>query len=331
MSEKNVLVLGGAGYIGSVLCRKLLDKGDWVVCYDSLLHGSAAALAGCWGHEKFIFVKGDVRDEATLARQTKQADVVVNLAALVGARACDRSPGEAAAVNRDAAVWVARHLSKSQRLIYANTNSGYGATGGARPVTESDPLNPLSLYGRTKVEAEQICVQEHFDFVSLRLATVCGVSPRMRCDLLVNDLTFRLGLAHDRLRNGVSQDRLVIYQPDFMRSVVHVDDVCGAVLHFAHSSWAGVYNVATWNASKLDVVKQVVSAVRFPEPIEDRTPDPDPLYEIGAGSDPDGRNYQVSSYKLKAVGFHPARGNLPLEIAKILTYYRATNFTYSGN
>lgn len=330
MADSTILVLGGAGYIGSVLCKNLLERGYRVVCYDSLIYNNGSALAGYWGHENFTLVKADVRDREALAWQMKYADCVVNLAALVGAKACDRDPEGAVAVNRDAAAWVARHLSNRQKLIYANTNSGYGATDGLRPVYESDPLNPISLYGKTKVEAEQISRAEHPDFVSLRLATVCGVSPRMRCDLLVNDLTFRLGLAHDRARNGIESDKLIIYQPDFMRSVVHVEDVCKAILHLIPSINAGIYNVSTWNASKLDIVRNVIDVLYGAASLQDVIPAQD-LYEIGDGKDPDGRNYQVSSQKLRSTGYEATRGSLTTEIAHILAYYRTANFTYSGN
>ena len=186
-----VLVTGGAGYIGSVLTPRLLAAGHHVTVVDNLLFGQTTLL-DCCQYDAFTVVNGDARDERLMKELAPRADVVIPLAALVGAPLCDLDPIGATTTNRDAVRMLCRLLSPSQHMILPTTNSGYGIGESGKHCTEETPLRPVSHYGVTKVEAEQ-AVLERERSVSLRLATVFGLSPRMRLDLLVNDFVLSRG------------------------------------------------------------------------------------------------------------------------------------------
>lgn len=285
-----ILVTGSAGYVGSVLVGHLLSSTrHQVVGVDSLRYSCCrqATLASL-GHPRFAFHHLDVRDEQCL-RLAGRADAVVHLAALVGAPLCEAHTEEAVAVNQNAAIRLARSLSPSQRLVYACTNSGYGASD--QEVTEESPLLPLSVYGRTKVAAEEE-VLLHPQGVSLRLATVFGVSPRMRLDLLVNDFVERL----------LAEGSLELYEPDAWRNAVHVRDVAEAILHAVdpthhHQMEGGSYNVVGVNLTKKQFAWKVCDRLGL---ARDRV-------RAGQGSDPDGRDCRVSGEKLAENGFRPSR------------------------
>ncbi len=304
MAER-VLVTGGLGYLGSILCEHLLDAGFDVCVVDNLMYSSGEqGLFHLCAHPSFDFVKGDVRDEALMRSALRRADVVVHLAAVVGAGACDRDPALATAVNLDAVRLLARLRSPRQFVVFPNTNSGYGATDGETYCTEDSPLRPVSLYGRTKVEAEELLLQTA-NVVALRLATVFGMSPRMRLDLLVNDFV------HQAYRDGV----LVLFEKDFKRNFVHVRDVADCVLHaIAHAGrMAGrAYNVGldSANLSKEELALKVKEHV--PKLY---------LHFAAIGSDPDRRNYIVSSARLREAGFE-ARRSLDDGIGELLKGYR---------
>ncbi len=184
----NVLITGGAGYLGSILCEHLLDAGHRVTVLDRLYHGQAPLFHLC-ENPALDFVPGDVRDEDLVRRLVKDADVIIPLAAVVGAPACDRDPWLTRAVNFDAVKFLNRTRSPRQLVIYPNTNSGYGTRSGESHCTEETPLEPISLYGRTKCQAEAELLASP-NTITLRLATVFGTSPRMRLDLLVNHFVY---------------------------------------------------------------------------------------------------------------------------------------------
>jgi nucleoside-diphosphate-sugar epimerase len=304
MTER-VLVTGGLGYLGSIVCEHLLRAGFEVTALDNLMYGTGQQglfhLCACRG---FDFIKGDVRDEAVMRSALRDADVVIHLAAIVGASACDRDPLLATSVNLDAVRLLERLRSPKQLVIFPNTNSGYGTTSGEEFCTEDSPLEPISLYGRTKVEAERVLLAGR-NTIALRLATVFGMSPRMRLDLLVNHFVYA----------AVKEGYLVIFEKDFKRNFVHIRDVADCVLHaIAHAgSMAGrAYNLGldSANLSKEELALKVKKYV--------------PHFYVHfapIGQDPDKRNYIVSSGRLREAGF-VARRSLDDGIQELLKGYR---------
>jgi nucleoside-diphosphate-sugar epimerase len=196
---QRVLVTGGLGYLGSILCEHLLAAGFRVTALDNLTYGTGQqGLFHLCAHPDFDFLRGDVRDEALLREALRGADVIVHLAAIVGAAACDRDPALASSVNLKAVALLNRLRSPNQLIVFPNTNSGYGTTGGTALCTEDSPLRPISLYGRTKVQAERLLLDSP-NAIALRLATVFGMSPRMRLEPL------RLRRLHRRLPGAVRE------------------------------------------------------------------------------------------------------------------------------
>ena len=283
-----VLVTGGAGYIGSVLVPMLLEEGHHVTVIDSFMYGQTSLL-DCCHNERLAIVRGDARDRDLLTGHLERADVLFPLACLTGAPACDRDPRGARSVNLDAVIMLLELKSRAQRVLFPNTNSGYGIGEAGVRCTEDTPLRPISLYGRLKVEAEQRVLAEP-NTLTVRLATVFGVSPRMRLDLLVNDFTYR----------AVTDGFVVLFEADFKRNYLHVRDVARAFLHCLanfESMRGQPYNVglSDANLSKRELCEEIRKQVpRFY------------WAEAGVGKDPDQRNYIVSNAKIEATGFKPA-------------------------
>ena len=304
MSQR-VLVTGGLGYIGSILCEQLLAAGHRVTALDNLSFGTGQqGVYHLCADPAFDFVQGDVRDESVMRSALRSADVVVHLAAIVGAPACDRDPLLATSVNLESVRLLHRPRSPEQLVIYPNTNSGYGATSGKAFCTEDSPLEPISLYGRTKVEAERVLLSGGRT-VAFRLATVFGMSPRMRLDLLVNHFVYA----------AVTDGTLVLFEKEFKRNFVHVRDVADAMLHAMNHAGAmsgSVFNLGldSANLSKeelaLTVKKHVPKLYIHFAPI---------------GQDPDKRNYVVSSARLREAGF-VAKRSLDDGIRELLKGYR---------
>jgi nucleoside-diphosphate-sugar epimerase len=298
-----VLVTGAAGYIGSVLCEHLLDAGHSVIALDALLY-RRPSLLHLAAHERFEFVDGDVRDEELMHDLVKRADVIVPLAAIVGTAACDRDPWLARAVNVDAIALVNRLRSSSQLMVFPATNRGYGARSGETYCTEDTSLEPISLYGCTKVWAETL-VLDTPNAITLRLATVFGISPRMRLDLLVNHFVW----------SAVTDGYIVLFEKDFKRNHVHVRDVADCIVHcieHADHMVGQPYNVGleSANLTKEELalkVKEYVPGVY--------------LHVAPVGSDPDQRNYIVSSERLRKAGF-TAKRSLDAGIVELRNGYR---------
>lgn len=301
--DTRVLVTGGAGYLGSIACEHLLDAGYRVTVVDNLMYGQRSLFHLC-AQPRFDFVRGDVRDESLLRRLIDRHDVLLPLAAIVGAPACDRDPHLAESVNRDAIVLLNRLRSRQQLVVYPVTNSGYGTKSGSVHCTEDSPLTPISLYGRTKVEAEAALLASP-NTVTLRLATVFGMSPRLRLDLLVNHFTY----------SAVTERYLVLFEKDFKRNFVHIRDVADCFLHaIAHADRmvGRPYNVGldAANMSKHELALKIRE--QLPELVVQCS-------EIG--QDPDKRNYIVSNQRLREAGFE-ARRSLDEGIAELIKGYR---------
>ncbi len=285
----HVLVTGGAGYLGSILCEHLLDAGCRVTALDNLIYRQHSLLH-LLADRNFDFIFGDARDESLLRDLLKKTDVVVPLACVVGAPACDRNPEDARSINTQAIQSINRLRSREQLVIFPTTNSGYGTQTGDVYCTEETPLEPITLYGRTKVEAETELLNSP-NAITLRLATVFGVSPRLRLDLLVNHFVYA----------AVTDGYLVIFEKDFKRNYIHIRDVADCFVYcieHAEQMTGRPYNVGldSANLSKEELALKV----------KDLVPN---LYihfsEIG--SDPDKRNYIVSSERLRKAGFEAGR------------------------
>lgn len=280
----NYLITGGAGYIGSELVDFIFkdNPDNKVVVIDNLMYDPTSLLR--YSHnENFRFIKGDVRDHKLLSDELKKADVIIPLAALVGFPLCDKDPRGAQEINHDHVEFLAKNKTKEQKIIYPCTNSGYGSSEDV--CTEESPLKPVSLYGKTKVAAED-SVKSVDNHVTFRLATVFGPGSRMRTDLLVNNFVLKT------LRERV----LVLYECKFMRNYVHIHDVCRAFM-FVINNWEDckneTYNVGNdeVNMNKLQLAEKIGEHL----PLE--------IIKAEFTSDPDTRDYIVSSEKIYKKGF----------------------------
>ena len=310
-STPHVLVTGGAGYLGSILVPTLLARGCAVTAVDNFMYGQTSLL-DCCAYENFTIVRGDVRDERLMLPLLKKADVIMPLACLVGAPLCAQKPIEARSINLDAILMLLKNASKAQRFISPTTNSGYGVGQAGVFCTEETPMNPISLYGVLKVELEQALLAA--GAVSLRLATVCGVSPRMRLDLLVNDFTYR----------AVVDRFVVLFEAHFKRNYVHVRDVarafCHALDHFDEMQ-GQPYNVglSDANLSKMELCQEIQKQ------IPDFT-----VMEAPIGKDPDQRNYIVSNAKIEATGYRP-QVSIQRAIAELIKGYQVVRRNQHAN
>ncbi|MAA78739.1 MAG: epimerase [Deltaproteobacteria bacterium] len=277
-----VVVTGGAGFIGGTIIPMLLDKGHHVVVLDRLMYG-AHALIPYFIHPSFSFFEVDVRDRDALAPHLAKADVVIHLAALVGYPLCKKLPQEAVDVNVGGAKNVLDLTPTSTRMIYASTGSNYGEVQGI--CTEDTPLNPLSLYGRTKTEAEMMFLNRE-NSVSLRFATAFGLAPRLRLDLMLNDFTWQ----------AIHQRYLVVYEKHFRRTFIHVRDIARAIVHVVDPDVCHghkVFNVGheSLNYTKEDIVLLLQKRLDF-------------LVHFAAiGSDADKRDYEVDYSRIRSTGF----------------------------
>lgn len=308
----NILVTGGAGYLGSTMVPDLLQLGHRITVLDSFMYKQASLNHVCH-HQNFSVVKGDIRIESVMASLIKKADIVIPLAALVGAPMCSQDPVGATTINHDAIALMLKLLSKQQMVLMPTTNSAYGTGDKNNFCTEESPLNPISLYAKEKVGIEKELLQRE-NAISFRLATVFGMSPRMRIDLLVNDFTYRA--VHDRF--------VVLFESSFKRNYVHVRDVSRvfqhAVEHFDKMK-GQIYNVGLSDAN--------VSKRELCEHIQKQVPD-FVFLDAPVGKDPDQRNYIVSNAKIEATGFKPMY-SLDMGIGDLIKGYTMIKNTRYGN
>lgn len=303
MEKEKILVTGGAGYLGSVLVPELLKAGHDVTVVDSLMFGQVSLL-DCCACKGFDFIKGDICDSGLISSLVPRFDIIIPLAAIVGAPACKMNPTLTTLVNHDAMMDMINKLSPSQKVIFPTTNSGYGIGEKDKFCTEQSPLRPISDYGRVKVILENALLEKG-TAVTLRLATVFGMSPRMRMDLLVNDFTYR----------AYKDKFIVLFEEHFRRNYIHVRDVARAFM-FAMENYdkmAGEpFNVGLSSAN--------ITKRQLCEKIKEYVPG---LYIHSApvGEDPDKRDYVVSNDKIEAIGFRPAH-SLDDGIVELLKGYK---------
>lgn len=308
----NILVTGGAGYLGSVLVKQLLKAGNQVSVLDNFMFGQNSLLDCCY-YDRFNVVCGDARDKALLQELVRDKDIIIPLAALVGAPLCNRDRIGTETTNTGAIKTLAEILSKKQRIIIPTTNSGYGIGQKGTYCTEETPLKPVSFYGKTKVDAERI-VLDRGNSISLRLATVFGASPRMRIDLLVNDFTYR----------AVNDRFIVLFEGHFKRNYIHIRDVSKVFIHSINNfedMKDEPYNVglSDANLSKLELcakIKKQIPDFTFPE--------------APVGEDPDKRDYIVSNEKIEKTGFKPDY-SMEMGIAELIKCYTIINNSKYSN
>lgn len=283
-----ILITGGAGYLGSVITGKMLERGYSVTVLDKLIFNQTSLLQYT-SNPNFKFIHGDVRNEKLLEKLCLDSDVIIPLAAIVGFPACASEPELAKEINFTQIFNIVKYTKGlGKKILYPNTNSGYGIGVGQTECTEESPLNPISVYGSTKCEAENF-LKSNTDAIMFRLATVFGVSPRMRTDLLVNDFTYK----------AITDKYIVVFEKNFKRNFIHIQDVAGVFLFMLenYDAYKGeVFNVglSDANLSKQELLEKIQSHVKnFAVSYND-------YYE-----DPDKRDYIVSNAKVESTGWLP--------------------------
>ena len=307
-----ILVTGGAGYLGSIMVPELLAAGHRVTVLDNFMY-RPNSLAHVCNHPGFDVVNGDIRSEQTMQRLLKDADIVIPLAALVGAPLCNKDPVGATTINHDAILMMLRHVSPQQAVLMPTTNSAYGSGDKNNFCTEESPLKPISQYAIEKVKVEEALMRLP-NAISFRLATVFGMSPRMRTDLLVNDFVYRA--VYDRF--------VVLFESHFKRNYIHVRDVAGAFLHGIgrlDSMRGQIYNVGLSDAN----VSKMELCVAIRRQLPEFT-----FVEAPVGKDPDQRNYIVSNAKIEATGYRP-RMSLDDGIRELIKGFRMIRNAVYGN
>ena len=298
-----ILITGGAGYLGSVITDNFLSLGHEVTVLDNLSFNQISPLAFT-ANKRYNFIYGDVRNETLLTKLVGTHDVVIPLAAIVGFPACAKDPKLAWEINYNQIDNIVKVVSDQQMILYPNTNSGYGIGVGQTECTEESPLNPISIYGTTKCSAENF-LKSNTNAIIFRLATVFGVSPRMRTDLLVNDFTYK----------AITDKYIVVFEKNFKRNFIHIQDVANVFLFMLENyeqHKGEIFNVglSTANLSKQELLEKIQSHVKnFAVSYND-------YYE-----DPDKRDYIVSNAKIESTGWSP-KWDVDMGIEELIMAYQ---------
>jgi nucleoside-diphosphate-sugar epimerase len=312
MKKKRILITGGAGYIGSMLSTELVNLGHTVTVVDTLKY-SSNSINHLFYYKNFIFLKEDVTKINVIKKIIKKQDYIIPLAGLVGAPLCEKFKKEAIRVNFQAVKDLLKFAKKNQKIIYPTTNSGYGVGQRNKYCDENSPLNPISLYGRTKTDAEKL-ILKHKNCVAFRLATVFGYSYRMRTDLLVNNF----------VEKTIKDKKIEIFEPNFRRNFVHIKDVVAAFI-FAIENFRKikdqVYNLglSSANITKLQLAKKIKKQYRTLKIVIKKNQ-----------QDPDKRDYFVSNRKIEKKGF-AAKVSLDDGIRELIYILENTKFDFKNN
>ena len=309
---KKILITGGAGYIGSKLATKLVNLKFEVTVLD-VLKFSSTSLNHLFRHKNFKFIKGDVRNAKLIKKLIKKNEFIVPLAALVGAPLCEKNKKEAKSVNLNSIKTLMKNINKKNKVIYLTTNSGYGIGEKNKYCDESSKLNPISLYGRTKVDAENI-VMKNKNTIGFRLATVFGYSYRMRTDLLVNNF----------VETAINKKKLVLFEPHFRRNYIHIEDVVDAVIYSVmnfRKLKSNVYNLglSSANLTKFMLAKKIQNQLKYLK-----------IKIIKNKKDPDQRDYFVSNKKIEKAGFKP-KTSLDTGIREMITLFKNVDVKFINN
>ena len=308
-----ILITGGAGYIGSVLVNQLVkDKSNKITVVDNLIF-EQSSLDNLIENKQINFLKQDVRNNNEMKKLISKNDLIIPLAALVGAPLCSKFEKETIEINQNAIRFLVDNCSKDQRIIFPVTNSGYGIGAKNESCDENSPLNPISLYGRTKVQAEKFILSKE-NTICFRLATVFGVSPRMRVDLLVNNFTYI----------ALKEKYLKLYEPHFRRNYIHIKDVVDAII-FAKNNFESLKNetynlgLSEANLTKENLCKEIQKIIK------------NFIYEIGYDKeDEDKRDYYVSNQKIEKKGFKALR-SLTSGISELVDFYQNNDSIIEDN
>lgn len=309
---KNILITGAAGYIGTMLCTELVSKGYLVTAVDKLKYDKNS-LCHLFFNKNFKFIKEDVTKINVMKKIIKDMDFIIPLAGLVGAPLCEKKKKEAVEINVKAIELIVKLATKNQKIIYPTSNSGYGIGQKTKFCDENSELNPISLYGRTKAQAEKI-VMQHDNFVAFRLATIFGYSYRMRTDLIVNNF----------VEKAVNTKRLDIFEPKFRRNFIHIKDVVKAFI-FAIENFKKVKNnifnlgLSSANITKIQLAQKIKKNLKNTKIVVNKLK-----------SDPDKRDYFVSNKKIEKAGFK-AKISLEEGIKELADIFSNCDIKFNNN
>ena len=310
--SKNILVTGGAGYIGAMLVPELLKLGHKVKVVDNFMFHQTS-LNQCCSNSNFTIINGDIRDKEFILQHYEDAEIIIPLAAYVGAPLCNKDKTGAQTVNHDAIIMMLEHLKDEQIVLMPTTNSAYGSRNANNLWDETSPLNPIAKYAIDKVAIEKK-LMERENSISFRLATVFGMSPKMRIDLLVNDFVYR----------AVNDKFVVLYEGHFKRNYIHVSDVVRVFIHGIDQFpklKGKIFNVglSDANISKFELCERI--KLQIPNFV---------IMEAPMAADPDQRNYIVSNLKIESSGWKP-KTNLDLGIQELIKGYVMLKNSRYGN